>query len=187
MDPERLTMMSMRGICMFCKTPEKETRTKHICLETIYGFYSCGKEECINKLFLETDNWWKDKSYGDVHYLKNNHNIKVIRTNGEIQYGWSILSPLVLKNREGIDIIYCTSRSTGIERWCTIEMLMEQNPEVVPRSYKNLCIDCGIDMGPINHRQYCGKYMCSNAPVLDETLDCDENDAMYIAYPNKMR
>ena len=186
MDPERLTMMSMQGMCMFCQTPEKETRTKHVCIEIIYGFYSCGKEECISKLFLEADNWWKDKSYGDAYYLKNNHNISVIRSNGETQDGWSILSPVVLKNSEGNDIIYCTSSSIVIERWCTIEMLISKNPGFVHRSYKNLCVECGVDMGPINPRQYCGKYMCSNAPGLDESPACIESDDVYIAYSNKM-
>jgi len=27
---------------------------------------------------------------------------------------------------------------------------------------KNLCLDCGIDMGPTNPRQLCGKTYCNN-------------------------
>ena len=27
---------------------------------------------------------------------------------------------------------------------------------------KNLCLDCGIDMGPSNPRQLCGKTHCNN-------------------------
>lgn len=27
---------------------------------------------------------------------------------------------------------------------------------------KNLCLDCGVDMGPCNPRQLCGKTHCNN-------------------------
>ena len=27
---------------------------------------------------------------------------------------------------------------------------------------KNLCLDCGVDMGPSNPRQLCGKTHCNN-------------------------
>lgn len=27
---------------------------------------------------------------------------------------------------------------------------------------KNLCLDCGVDMGPTNPRQLCGKTHCNN-------------------------
>ena len=27
---------------------------------------------------------------------------------------------------------------------------------------KNLCLDCGVDMGPTNPRQLCGKTRCNN-------------------------
>jgi hypothetical protein len=32
----------------------------------------------------------------------------------------------------------------------------------IERGPVNLCIECGIDMGECNPRQYCGKYYCSN-------------------------
>ena len=28
---------------------------------------------------------------------------------------------------------------------------------------KNLCLDCGVDMGPTNPRQLCGKTYCNNS------------------------
>ncbi len=34
-------------------------------------------------------------------------------------------------------------------------------------SSKNLCIDCGIDMGPLNPRQLCGKTFCHNETFSD--------------------
>ena len=182
MDPVRLTMMSMRGLCMFCTTPEEETRTKHVCLETHYGFYSCGKGECTDRLFSETDDWWRDKSYGDVYYLKNNRDIKITRSNGYNENGWSIISPLVLKDSYGHDIVYCTSTSSGLERWCKVDMLLYNNPGYVSRAYKNLCIECGTDMGTINPRQFCGKYMCNKETIYYETPEKVEDEKSYIAY-----
>lgn len=32
--------------------------------------------------------------------------------------------------------------------------------EVDDSEYKNLCVACGIDMGPQNPRQFCGKTYC---------------------------
>ena len=182
MDPVRLTMMSMRGICMFCATPEEETRTKHVCLETHHGFYSCGKDECVARMFLETDDWWKNKSYGDVYYLKNNRDIKITRSNGEIQDGWAIISPVVLQNPDGHDVVYCTSCSSGLERWCKVDMLLENNPGYTSREYKNLCIECGVDMGAINPRQFCGKYMCNKETIYYETPTKVDDKSEYIAY-----
>jgi hypothetical protein len=31
----------------------------------------------------------------------------------------------------------------------------------------NLCMECGIDMGPMNPRQLCGKWHCLNIAFLD--------------------
>lgn len=35
----------------------------------------------------------------------------------------------------------------------------EKEKEKEPSWY---CIECGVDMGPNNPRQFCGKYMCFN-------------------------
>jgi len=52
----------------------------------------------------------------------------------------------------------------------------------VSRAYKNLCAECGDDMGPINPRQLCGKYMCNKETIYYETPEKIENEPAYIAY-----
>jgi hypothetical protein len=42
---------------------------------------------------------------------------------------------------------------------------------------QNLCIECGIDMGPMNPRQLCGKWQCLNNTYIfedDEKINNDE-------------
>ena len=41
----------------------------------------------------------------------------------------------------------------------------------------NLCLDCGVDMGPMNPRQLCGKWRCLNEGFID--LSDNENDNNY--------
>jgi hypothetical protein len=43
-----------------------------------------------------------------------------------------------------------------------METLMKMFGEI-GRGPVNRCIECGIDMGECNPRQYCGKYYCSNS------------------------
>lgn len=40
---------------------------------------------------------------------------------------------------------------------------------------RNLCIECGIDMGPLNPRQLCGKLYCLNEAFIG--LSDDEEEA----------
>jgi hypothetical protein len=37
--------------------------------------------------------------------------------------------------------------------------------------YKNLCVECGVDMGSSNPRQYCGKTYCRNINYKNNTND----------------
>ena len=43
-----------------------------------------------------------------------------------------------------------------------IEKMKELQKEYEESDMKNLCVECGIDMGYMNPRQYCGKTYCSN-------------------------
>ena len=36
------------------------------------------------------------------------------------------------------------------------------NIDYTNQEYKNLCVECGVDMGYCNPRQYCGKTYCVN-------------------------
>lgn len=40
---------------------------------------------------------------------------------------------------------------------------------------RNLCIECGVDMGPLNPRQLCGKLYCLNEAFIG--LSDDEEEA----------
>jgi len=42
---------------------------------------------------------------------------------------------------------------------------LDDEEEVV---HRNLCIECGVDMGDCNPRQLCGKLYCRNPPLLEE-------------------
>lgn len=59
----------------------------------------------------------------------------------------------------------------------------------------NLCLECGIDMGPMNPRQLCGKWRCLNEGFIDLSDNEDninynsnviieekENEEKYISY-----
>ena len=174
MDPVSLKMLEKTGMCMFCETPEGGVKTNPVCLNISYGFYSCEKPECINKSLDEHGCWYAEKAWNEVYYLKDNTNLKIKRSNGNVEEGWAIHSPVVLKDDYNHDIILCISGK--IKRWSIVDMLREQNPidvqsHYIPyiiKNYINKCIECGVNMGELNPRQYCGKYCCDSHSVYYE-------------------
>jgi hypothetical protein len=50
----------------------------------------------------------------------------------------------------------------------------------------NYCIECGVDMGPMNPRQLCGKWYCLNEAFLDEEEE-KTNDEKYNEQPLSKR
>ncbi len=44
-----------------------------------------------------------------------------------------------------------------------IERLEQIQKEYEESEMKNLCVECGVDMGYMNPRQYCGKTFCYNS------------------------
>jgi len=50
--------------------------------------------------------------------------------------------------------------STNIELQKEIEIINKLQKEYENSSYKNLCIECGTDLGYMNPRQLCGKTFC---------------------------
>ena len=144
-EPVILTMLPSCGVCMFCNTPYGDLCTKHLCLDTLFGYYSCKKPECIQKMFNETNRWLHEKAYGDVNYLKGVNNFKILRSSGEIQDGWSFFSPFVFKDSYNDDIIKCILNTQNLIRWCKVQMLCEQNPRLEENNLnisKNKCIEC---------------------------------------------
>src|SRR3989344_1129286 len=45
----------------------------------------------------------------------------------------------------------------------------------LPNNRKNLCIECGVDMGPNNPRQLCRKYYCENKVSTHNVINNDDN------------
>lgn len=43
------------------------------------------------------------------------------------------------------------------------EHINQMQKEYEESSMKNLCVECGVDMGYMNPRQYCGKTFCYNS------------------------
>ena len=114
---------------MFCINPDNNFCTKHICLETEMGYYSCGKKDCKRKLFNVAQRWNNEKAYGSVKYLKDII-FKILRSTGEIESGWTFNSPVVLTDKDGDDVIKCIMIKSNLQRWCKVKMLCEHNPQV---------------------------------------------------------
>ncbi len=122
-------MLRSNDICMFCDIPHGNLRTKHLCLDTQIGYYSCSKPECVRNMFTEINRWHKESAYGDVKYLKDRGEFKILRSNGEIETNWSFASPVVLKDINDDNVIKCIMKISNLTRWCKIKMLCEQNPQ----------------------------------------------------------
>ena len=54
------------------------------------------------------------------------------------------------------------STNSDIEFQKENERLNELQKEYEESYFKNLCVQCGIDLGYMNPRQYCGKTYCYN-------------------------
>ena len=53
------------------------------------------------------------------------------------------------------------NKNNSMNKWCYVDDLIEMNPPN-EAAIKNLCIECGVDMGESNPRQFCGKTYCKN-------------------------
>ena len=107
---------------------------------------------------------WQDRlMYGRAFYLKGK-TFSIRRSSGEIEPGWTFYtSPYkscfkwdMNKNKE---IVYCANDEKQLLRWCILDDVLDVNPEHV---WRNLCVNCGIDMGDNNPRQLCRKTYCEN-------------------------
>ena len=52
-----------------------------------------------------------------------------------------------------------------------------------PAGMRNLCVECGVDLGYSNPRQLCGKFMCDNPSL--EVASCEEDDGGYEGHEEK--
>ena len=122
--PRRLTMVSIRDNCMFCKEPKGESYISYVALEDRIGYISC--KECREKMKVAVDFWRTQRAYGQANHLKDRTDLKVRRSNGDIEGGWRMNNPLV-RYDDKIRIC-CYNQEKNIERWCRMETILELNP-----------------------------------------------------------
>ena len=128
-DPVKLTML-YRFDCLYCNSPQGELKNFCVCPIFFVGYYSCSKPDCFHKMTTEYNRWLAEKAYGDVKYLKDK-DICVKRSNGEIESGWNIISPVESLHLDMENaIIYCRKKDADIARWCKTSVLKEINPPI---------------------------------------------------------
>ena len=97
--PRRLVMMCSSGICQFCDNPEGTTNGFHLNMRfdcsNLLGFYSCNKDECVNKMDNYVKNMYKYiynlQSWKNIIYKAVNQSfISVPRSNGNIDTDWKV-------------------------------------------------------------------------------------------------
>lgn len=167
MFPRRLTFIEMGDSCMFCDNPKGESHCCYVDLLTKMGYISC--KNCHFKMEEAVKEWNEKLAYGRANYLKNKE-IKIKRSSGEIENDWIINNPFSnICDTSGLEMLHCHNVKKDISKWCYVDDIIELNPppsDVAIESnvtvYKNLCMNCGIDMGECNPRQLCGKWYCMN-------------------------
>ena len=123
--PWRLTMISMGDNCMFCKEPQGTSYITYVALEDKIGYISCA--ECREKMQSAVEFWRTHRAYGQANHLKERTDLKVRRTNGDIETGWCLNNPLVRYEDNGIVTIRCYNAEKNIGRWCQMETILELN------------------------------------------------------------
>lgn len=123
--PRRLVFIQVSNNCMFCEKPEGSSYIKHISIDDKIGYIYCG--ECTEKVDATIKIWHEKYAYGPANYLKD-QDIKVPRSNGEIEDGWRLNNPFVENFIDGEQIICCEKDRT-IEKWCFLKKILELNPK----------------------------------------------------------
>ena len=127
--PRRLVFISMGDNCMFCPNPKGHAYLQYVYLPDKLGYIYCGNCDVEAKKAVK---FWEDHiAYGKVRYLKDALDIKIMRTNGQVEGGWAIDGPLIGINEEtGKEKIRCYNEAQQLTRWCYVEDLIEYNPPV---------------------------------------------------------
>lgn len=169
--PTRLVMIQVENSCMFCEKPEGISYTNYVDTEDKLGYISCFS--CLPKMEEATKEWHSRLMYGRALYLKDTE-FSIRRSSGEIESGWKIyVSPYTRSIRWDVykqkEIVYCANDEKQLLRWCHLDDILELNPpsivtkeETYNKVWRNLCVNCSIDMGEDNPRQYCCKTYCPN-------------------------
>ena len=122
--PRRLVFLQLG--CMFCKEPQGESYITYVALEDKFGYISCA--DCRKKMQAAVEFWRTHRAYGQANHLKERTDLKVRRSNGDIEAGWRLNNPLVRFEDNGIVTIRCYNAEKNIGRWCPMETILELNP-----------------------------------------------------------
>lgn len=123
--PRRLVMLSLGNNCMFCKDPKGESYTTYVALVEKLGYISCS--DCRDKMRTVADFWRTHRAYGQANHLKDRTDLKIKRSNGDIDSGWRLNNPFVHKEYDGTITIHCYNATQNISKWCPMESILELN------------------------------------------------------------
>jgi len=126
-DPKRLVFIRMYDNCMFCDNPTGPSYIYEIHLSYKLGYITC--KMCEN-ICQQTVNQWNTSVYGKVNYLTNKK-IKIKRSVKDgirnIEDGWMLDYPF-LSTHNNIEMVHCMNSEKHIEKWCSIDEIIELNP-----------------------------------------------------------
>ena len=123
MDPQRLVFTPQT--CMFCDKREGPVLSQYVYLEDRMGYMACTK--CQPRLSEAAQAWRATQAYGAANYLQGQA-IRVRRSNGEIQAGWSLDNPFTRVDEQGQEIIHCYYAAENMGRWCSLADILSLNP-----------------------------------------------------------
>jgi hypothetical protein len=126
--PRRLVFIQVGNTCMFCENPQGNSYIRTVAIEAKMGYIHCG--ECKEKAEATAQLWHDKYSYGPAHYLKDKE-IKVRRSNGEIETGWRLNNPMIehyIDDSENHQLIICCEKDKYMEKWCFLTTILELNP-----------------------------------------------------------
>jgi hypothetical protein len=123
--PRRLVFLQLG--CMFCADPQGPTYITHVSLEERMGYMACG--ECTEKMQEAVKFWRTHRAYGAANHLKERTDLKIRRSNGDIEAGWCLNNPLVRYEDNGLVTIRCFNPEKNIVKWSQMETILELNSE----------------------------------------------------------
>ena len=123
--PQRLVWLRLGDNCMFCTDPKGQSYTTYVALEAKFGYISCA--DCIEKMRAAAEFWRTHRAYGQANHLKDRQDLKIKRSNGDIEAGWQLNNPLVNIEHDGQVTIHCYNESKDIGKWVFMESLLELN------------------------------------------------------------
>ena len=124
--PLRLVMIQIGDNCMFCIDQKGQTFLRYVDFNSKLGYIYCNKceENAINAVKV----WHNKVAYGPANYLKNKI-IKIKRSSGEIEAGWSLDNPVLSHDSHENQTIHCYNEQKGLGKWCLLKDILELNPD----------------------------------------------------------